>query len=129
MQMHEMRGRRGEKSGMTNHDKRLLSLMENAGREIEDEDLADALREKGRAVDTDGFDVAMAEQKAKARAAWSGTGEAADAAVWYDVADAHGATDFLGYDTEQAEGQILAIVKDGAQVPALVAGETGCAST
>ena len=39
----------------------------------------DALREKGRGVDTDGFDAAMAEQKAKARAAWSGSGEAADA--------------------------------------------------
>ncbi|TMV14676.1 alanine--tRNA ligase [Arenibacterium halophilum] len=75
----------------------------------------DALREKGRAVDTDGFDAAMAEQKAKARAAWSGTGEAADAAVWYDVADAHGATDFLGYDTETAEGQIAALIVDGAQ--------------
>ena len=85
----------------------------------------DALREKGRTVDTDGFDSAMAEQKAKARAAWSGSGEAADATVWFDLADQHGATDFLGYDTEQAEGQILAIVKDGAQVPALVAGETG----
>lgn len=76
----------------------------------------DALREKDRGVDTDGFDAAMAEQKAKARAAWSGTGEAADAQVWFDIADAHGATDFLGYDTENAEGQIIAIIKDGAQV-------------
>jgi alanyl-tRNA synthetase len=76
----------------------------------------DALREKGRAVDTDGFDAAMAEQKAKARAAWSGSGEAADATVWFDVADAHGATDFLGYDTEKAEGQIVALVLDGSMV-------------
>jgi alanyl-tRNA synthetase len=76
----------------------------------------DALREKGRGVDTGGFDAAMAEQKAKARAAWSGSGEAADATVWYDVADAHGTTDFLGYDTETAEGQITALVQDGAQV-------------
>ena len=76
----------------------------------------DALREKGRAVDTDGFDSAMAEQKAKARAAWAGSGEAADATVWFDVADAHGATDFLGYDTETAEGQVVALVQDGAEV-------------
>ena len=76
----------------------------------------DALREKGRAVDTDGFDSAMAEQKAKARAAWAGSGEAADATVWFDVADAHGATDFLGYDTETAEGQVVALVLDGAEV-------------
>ena len=85
----------------------------------------DALREKGRAVDTDGFDSAMAEQKAKARAAWAGSGEAADLAIWFDIAEDHGATDFLGYDTEIAEGQMLALVKDGALVSALTEGETG----
>ena len=73
----------------------------------------DALREKGREVDTDGFDAAMAAQKAKARAAWSGTGEAADSAVWFDIADASGTTDFLGYDTLKAEGQIVALVAEG----------------
>jgi alanyl-tRNA synthetase len=73
----------------------------------------DALREKGRAVDTAGFDAAMEDQRAKARAAWSGSGETADAAIWFDLADTHGATDFLGYDTEVAEGQILALVRDG----------------
>ncbi len=75
----------------------------------------DALREKGRDVDTAGFEAAMAEQKAKARAAWSGTGEAADSAVWFDIADTHGTTDFLGYDTLTAEGQIVALVADGEQ--------------
>ncbi len=74
----------------------------------------DALREQGRAVDTDGFDSAMAEQKAKARAAWSGSGDAADASIWFDVADKHGITEFLGYDTEEAEGEVLAVVMDGA---------------
>jgi alanyl-tRNA synthetase len=67
----------------------------------------------GRRVDTAGFDAAMAEQKAKARAAWSGTGETADAAVWFDLVEKHGATEFLGYDTEKAEGQILALIKGG----------------
>ncbi|MDA7424231.1 alanine--tRNA ligase [Thalassococcus lentus] len=85
----------------------------------------DALRERGREVDTDGFDAAMAEQKAKARAAWSGSGEAADLAIWFDIAETQGATDFLGYDTELAEGQVLALVKDGAEVDALAPGETG----
>ncbi|SHE43237.1 alanyl-tRNA synthetase [Loktanella atrilutea] len=75
----------------------------------------DALREKGRGVNTEGFDSAMAEQKAKARAAWAGTGEAADASVWFDLAEDKGLTDFLGYDTLTAEGQILALVVDGAQ--------------
>ena len=74
----------------------------------------DALREKGRGVDVAGFDDAMAEQKAKARAAWAGSGEAADATVWYDLAEKHGVTEFLGYDTETAEGQILALVAGGA---------------
>ncbi|MFN4158806.1 MAG: alanine--tRNA ligase [Gemmobacter sp.] len=81
----------------------------------------DALREQGRGVDVAGFEAAMAEQKAKARASWSGTGEARDAAIWYELAEAHGVTEFLGYDTETAEGQILALVQG--------AGETGAAET
>jgi len=83
----------------------------------------DALREKGRGVDVEGFDAAMAEQKAKARASWSGSGEAADSTVWFDIADKQGTTDFLGYDTEVAEGQLLAILKDGAQVDVATEGE------
>jgi alanyl-tRNA synthetase len=84
----------------------------------------DALREKGRTVDTSGFDSAMAEQKAKARAAWAGSGEAADATIWYDIAENKGTTEFLGYDTETAEGQILALIKDGAEVAEAKAGDT-----
>ncbi len=82
----------------------------------------DALREKGREVDVAGFDAAMAEQKAQARAAWAGSGEAADDTIWFDVADQHGATDFLGYDTETAEGQVVALVTDGAMVDQAKAG-------
>jgi len=84
----------------------------------------DALREKGRVVDTEGFDEAMAEQKAKARAAWAGSGESADATIWYDIAEHQGVTDFLGYDTETAEGQIVALVRDGEEVEAAKPGET-----
>ncbi|HVL21639.1 MAG TPA: alanine--tRNA ligase, partial [Amaricoccus sp.] len=73
----------------------------------------DALRERSRAVDVRGFEAAMAEQKAKARAAWAGSGEAADEAIWFDLADRNGATEFLGYDAEAAEGQILALVVGG----------------
>jgi alanyl-tRNA synthetase len=76
----------------------------------------DALREKGRGVDTAGFDAAMAEQKAKARAAWAGTGEAGDQKLWFDLTERCGATEFLGYDTETAEGQILALIQTGAEV-------------
>lgn len=84
----------------------------------------DALREKGREVDVSGFDEAMAEQKAKARAAWSGSGEAADATIWFDIAESHGTTDFLGYDTETAEGQIVALVADGAEVKSAAKGDS-----
>jgi alanyl-tRNA synthetase len=76
----------------------------------------DALRERGRAVNVAGFDTAMAEQKTKARASWAGTGETKDAAIWFDLAEAHGGTEFLGYDTESAEGQVLAIVAGGVAV-------------
>ena len=75
----------------------------------------DALREKGRSVDVAGFDAAMEEQKTKARAAWSGSGEAADSTIWFDIAETNGTTEFLGYDTENAEGQILALIVDGAK--------------
>ncbi|MEL6169445.1 MAG: alanine--tRNA ligase [Pseudomonadota bacterium] len=85
----------------------------------------DALREKGREVEIEGFDAAMAEQKTKARAAWSGSGQSADAAVWFDIAEREGATDFLGYGTETAEGVVTALVRDGAEVAQLAPGETG----
>ena len=84
----------------------------------------DALREKGLQVDTDGFNDAMAEQKAKARAAWSGSGQSADATIWFDIADRHGVSDFLGYKTEKAEAQVLALVQDGAEVQSAGPGQT-----
>ncbi len=83
----------------------------------------DALREQGRKVDTEGFDAAMAEQKAKARAAWSGSGAASDGAHWFQIADRDGATEFLGYDTEVAEGQIVAVVADSAEAGTAKAGD------
>ena len=76
----------------------------------------DALREKGRVVDDEAFQIAMDEQKRKARAAWTGSGETADTATFFDIADKHGVTDFLGYDTEVAQAQVIAIVKDGALI-------------
>ncbi len=70
----------------------------------------DALREQGRAVDVAGFDAAMAEQRIRARAAWSGSGDAASEAVYFAARDAAGPTEFLGYGTEQAEAEIRAIL-------------------
>ncbi|MBS3651403.1 alanine--tRNA ligase [Pseudaminobacter sp. 19-2017] len=84
----------------------------------------DALRQRNIAVDLDGFNAAMARQKAEARANWAGSGEAATEAVWFAVREKTGATEFLGYDTEQAEGVVQALVRDGASVDAASAGET-----
>jgi alanyl-tRNA synthetase len=84
----------------------------------------DALRLRGIAVDTAGFDAAMAKQKADARKAWAGSGEAATDAQWFSILDEVGKTEFLGYDTEEAEGTVVALVKDGERVSAAKAGDT-----
>ncbi|HVU30016.1 MAG TPA: alanine--tRNA ligase, partial [Sphingomicrobium sp.] len=73
----------------------------------------DALRSRGYNVDRSGFDKAMAEQKAKARAAWKGSGAKANDEIWFDLAEEHGATEFTGYSGDEGEGVVLAIVKDG----------------
>ena len=83
----------------------------------------DALRARAITVDTKGFDQAMARQKTEARKAWAGSGEAADEKVWFEIREEVGATEFLGYDTETAEGVVLAMVKDGKQVKSLKAGD------
>src|SRR5215210_3956360 len=82
----------------------------------------DALRAEGRAVDVGGFDAAMAEQRRRARAAWAGSGEAATESVWFDLRERVGATEFLGYTTETAEAEILAVVADGQVVERAPAG-------
>ncbi|HLB98551.1 MAG TPA: alanine--tRNA ligase, partial [Acetobacteraceae bacterium] len=82
----------------------------------------DALREQGRTVDLAGFDAAMAEQRTRARAAWAGSGEAATERVWFEIKEGVGATEFLGYSTERAEGEILSIVAAGAPVQTAAAG-------
>jgi alanyl-tRNA synthetase len=70
----------------------------------------DALKPRGIAVDTDGFEAAMKRQREEARRAWAGSGEATTEAVWYDVKEKVGATEFLGYETETAEGVVKAII-------------------
>ena len=82
----------------------------------------DALREQGRTVDVAGFDAAMAEQKRRARAAWAGSGEAATDRVWFEVRENLGATEFLGYSTEKAEAEIIALVVGGHPVERAEAG-------
>ncbi|MEO1167640.1 MAG: alanine--tRNA ligase [Pseudomonadota bacterium] len=83
----------------------------------------DALRSRGLGIDRDGFDAAMAQQKAAARAAWKGSGQAASETVWFDIAETHGGTEFIGYTAAEGEGQVVAIVKDGAAVDSAGAGD------
>ena len=83
----------------------------------------DVLRTRDIAVDTDGFNAAMERQRAEARAAWAGSGEAADEAIWFDLREHLGATEFLGYSATAAEGVITALVVDGQPVDRVEAGQ------
>jgi alanyl-tRNA synthetase len=84
----------------------------------------DALRARGIAVDRDGFDAAMALQKAAARAAWKGSGQTADSEVWFDIAERVGATEFTGYSATTGEAQVVALVVGGREATEALAGET-----
>jgi alanyl-tRNA synthetase len=84
----------------------------------------DALRSHGIGVDRAGFDAAMAEQKAAARAAWKGSGDKASDEIWFDVAEEFGSTEFTGYSGHEGEGQVIAIVKDGARVVSASEGDS-----
>jgi alanyl-tRNA synthetase len=83
----------------------------------------DALRERGIGVDRAGFDAAMAKQKAAARAAWKGSGAAADEEVWFDIAEREGGTEFTGYSSTEGEGRVVALVVAGKEVPRAEAGQ------
>ncbi len=85
----------------------------------------DALRSRGISVDVASFTDAMDRQREKARASWAGSGEAAQETVWFALREKIGATEFLGYETESAEGVVAALVKDGREVSELKKGETG----
>lgn len=84
----------------------------------------DVLRSQNRDVDLMGFNTAMEAQKAAARASWTGSGDAKNDQVWFDLKEEHGATEFLGYETESAEGLLIAMVKDGKPVTSAKAGDT-----
>ncbi|HET8726032.1 MAG TPA: alanine--tRNA ligase [Alphaproteobacteria bacterium] len=83
----------------------------------------DVLRGQGKTVDQAAFDAAMERQRAEARKSWAGSGEAATETVWFEIKDKVGATEFLGYDTEEAEGVVRALVVDGKPVERAEAGQ------
>ena len=83
----------------------------------------DALRAQNFGVDRAGFDAAMAEQRAAARAAWKGSGEKASDDIWFDIAEEHGGTEFTGYSGHEGEGQVIALVRDGVRVESAGVGD------
>jgi alanyl-tRNA synthetase len=85
----------------------------------------DALKSRGISVDQASFTDAMERQKAKARESWKGTGDSASENVWFPLREKLGATEFLGYETESAEGVVTALVKDGNDADSLKTGENG----
>src|SRR4249920_1429530 len=85
----------------------------------------DALKPRGIGVDIASFTDAMERQREKARGSWAGSGEAADEAVWFTLREKDGGTDFLGYETETAAGVVVALLRDGKEVPTLQKGESG----
>ena len=82
----------------------------------------DALRLRGITVDNAGFEAAMQRQREEARRAWAGSGDAATEGIWFAIREEVGATEFLGYATESAEGQVRALVVDGKRVQSAPAG-------
>jgi alanyl-tRNA synthetase len=84
----------------------------------------DALRVRGIGVDLGSFTDAMERQKAEARSHWAGSGDKATENVWFELKEKFGATEFLGYDTETAEGVVQAVVRDGKVIESASAGET-----
>jgi alanyl-tRNA synthetase len=85
----------------------------------------DILRGQGRTVDVTGFDAAMDRQRAAARQAWAGSGDTANDAVWFDMRERFGATEFLGYAQENAEGVVGALIAGGKEVDCLNPNENG----
>jgi alanyl-tRNA synthetase len=114
---------RGLKSGAMFDGETAFTLYDTFGFPL---DLTqDALRARGIGVDLASFSDAMARQREKARASWSGSGEAATETIWFALRETVGASEFLGYETESAEGVVAALVRDGQQVAELKLGESG----
>ncbi len=117
--LNEMTGKLGEGEALAGDD--AFKLYDTYGFPL---DLTqDILRGQGRGVDTAGFEAAMEAQRRKARKAWAGSGEAATEALWFDLRERLGATEFLGYETEAAEGRVETILVDGKEVDEAAAGQ------
>ncbi len=85
----------------------------------------DILRNKSLSIDTKKFQSLMQESRELAKKNWKGSGDAAVEDVWFGIKDKLGATEFLGYETNQAEGVILSLLKDNKEVKDLKSNDEG----
>ena len=85
----------------------------------------DILRNKSLSIDTEKFHSLMKESKELAKKNWKGSGDAAVEEIWFGVRDRLGATEFLGYETHQAEGVVLSLLKDNKEVKELKSNDEG----
>ena len=85
----------------------------------------DILRNKSLSIDTEKFHSLMKESRELAKKNWKGSGDAAIEDIWFGLRDRLGATEFLGYETDQAEGVILSLLKDNKEVKVLKSNEEG----
>ncbi|HEY8190047.1 MAG TPA: alanine--tRNA ligase [Micavibrio sp.] len=84
----------------------------------------DALRARNIEVDVEGFNASMEKQREQARKSWSGSGDSKMDKIWFDILDKAGPTEFLGYENENAEGQVRALVRDGKLIDSAGSGES-----
>ncbi|MDC3257416.1 alanine--tRNA ligase [Candidatus Pelagibacter sp.] len=79
----------------------------------------DILRNKSMSIDTEKFQSLMNEGRELAKKNWKGSGDSAIENIWFGIRDKIGATEFLGYETNQAEGVIMSLLKDNKEVQEL----------
>jgi|TARA_B100002003_G_scaffold138871_1_gene128503 alanyl-tRNA synthetase len=85
----------------------------------------DILKNKSLTIDNEKFHSLMKESRELAKKNWKGSGDSAVDDIWFGIKDKLGATEFLGYETNQAEGVVLSLLKDNKEVDQLNSGDEG----
>jgi alanyl-tRNA synthetase len=85
----------------------------------------DILRNKSMSIDTEKFKSLMKESRKLAKKNWKGSGDTAIENIWFGIKDKLETTEFLGYETNQAEGIILSLLKDNNEVKELNENDEG----
>ena len=85
----------------------------------------DILKNKSLKVDNTKFDEMMKKSRELAKKNWKGSGDSSVSEIWFNLKEKIGPTEFLGYETNQAEGSVTAIIKDDKEIQQLKEGEEG----